>query len=106
MYKFKRRSKKVTFYNRCCGAKKQLQDLVYQIFTKYGCAKTSQIVDRLKGPGFYYSTSFGLSIGLLDLVLNPLNERSFGVFSSLRNVKKDQIYLRSQLTSGFLYESG
>ncbi len=46
--------------------KKALQQLVAEVFVRFGAPATAQVVDDIKGLGFRYATKSGLSISLDD----------------------------------------
>ena len=56
------------FINHVVG-KKQISDLAYDCYLKYGNAITSSILNSLKRIGFKYSTLSGLSISIEDLTI-------------------------------------
>ncbi|MGI6644552.1 MAG: DNA-directed RNA polymerase subunit beta' [Bacilli bacterium] len=47
--------------------KKYLEDIVNEIFKRYGTSKTSAVLDKIKDIGFHYSTVQGLTISLADI---------------------------------------
>ncbi len=46
--------------------KKRLQEVMSNVYVKYGQLKTAEIADGLKDLGFYYATRSGLSMGMGD----------------------------------------
>ncbi|HID16078.1 MAG TPA: DNA-directed RNA polymerase subunit beta', partial [Candidatus Atribacteria bacterium] len=54
------------FYNEIVK-KSTFEKLVIEIYTKYGNAKTVEVLDKLKNLGFEYSTLSGISTGIGDL---------------------------------------
>jgi len=60
--------KDYTFINHVVG-KKQVSDLAYDCYLKYGNTITSSILNSLKRIGFKYSTLSGLSISIEDLTI-------------------------------------
>ena len=60
--------KDYTFINHVVG-KKQVSDLAYDCYLKYGNSVTSAILNNLKRIGFKYSTLSGLSISIEDLTI-------------------------------------
>ena len=56
------------YINKVVG-KKQLSDLVYDHYIKYGNKVTSTLINNLKKVGFRYSTQSGLSISIDDLTV-------------------------------------
>jgi DNA-directed RNA polymerase subunit beta' len=51
--------------------KKELKQVMYQIFTDYGLTQASQLADELKSLGFSYATQAGISISIEDLKITP-----------------------------------
>jgi DNA-directed RNA polymerase subunit beta' len=56
----------MAFQNKTFG-KKELGDLIFDIFTSVGLLRTTQFLDDLKDFGFRYSTMGGVSVGIEDL---------------------------------------
>ena len=54
------------FINRVLG-KKQLSDLIYDWYIKYGNNIVTELADKLKDLGFKYATLSGISISIDDL---------------------------------------
>jgi DNA-directed RNA polymerase subunit beta' len=67
--------------------KKRLQQVMAEVYAKYGQEKTAEIADDLKDLGFYYATISGLSMGMGDFapikgmsaVLDEGEERSAAI---------------------------
>lgn len=51
--------------------KKQLRDLIANIYKKFGFTKTSAILDATKNFGYHYATIAGVSVGIEDLEIPP-----------------------------------
>ncbi len=49
-------------------AKKKLQKVMLDVYSKYDQEKTAEIADTLKEIGFYYATLSGLSMGMNDFI--------------------------------------
>ncbi|RAP32872.1 DNA-directed RNA polymerase subunit beta' [Candidatus Marinamargulisbacteria bacterium SCGC AG-410-N11] len=79
--------------------KKQLSDLVYNWFVKYGNEVTSLLVDKLKQAGFKYATLSGISIGVDDLTV-PSEKPKI-----IEEGRKDVEKLQEQLKTGSITES-
>ena len=47
--------------------KKYLEDIINEIFKRYGTSKTSAVLDKIKDIGFHFSTVEGLTISLADI---------------------------------------
>ena len=54
--------------------KKELKQLIYDVFTNYGIARASYLVDDLKELGFHYATQAGISISVEDLKVPPIKK--------------------------------
>ncbi|WP_048601072.1 DNA-directed RNA polymerase subunit beta' [Rubeoparvulum massiliense] len=48
--------------------KKDLGTLIASVFQRFGTTKTAEVMDRLKGVGFHYSTVAGITIAVSDIV--------------------------------------
>ena len=55
--------------------KKELKQLIYDVFTNYGIARASYLVDDLKELGFHYATQAGISISVEDLKVPPIKKK-------------------------------
>lgn len=57
-------------YSKTFG-KKQIKELVFNVFKKYGIDRTADLLDDLKDLGFHYSTISGLTISVKDVKISP-----------------------------------
>ena len=73
------------FINNVVG-KKQISDLAYNCYIKYGNTITSHILNSLKRIGFKYSTLSGLSISIEDLTI-PESKPSM-IKNALKEIEK------------------
>ncbi len=48
---------------------KELSQLVYDLFRKYGSGVTANVLDSLKEIGFHYATVYGVTIGIDDIIV-------------------------------------
>ncbi|MCD6463182.1 MAG: DNA-directed RNA polymerase subunit beta' [Thermotogae bacterium] len=60
-------------YDKTFG-KKEIKDLVYESFQRYGIDRTADLLDDLKDLGFHYATVSGLTISMKDVVISPRKE--------------------------------
>ncbi|HEW92415.1 MAG TPA: DNA-directed RNA polymerase subunit beta' [Thermotogaceae bacterium] len=57
-------------YSKTFG-KKQIKELVFNVFKKYGIDRTADLLDDIKDLGFHYSTISGLTISIKDVKISP-----------------------------------
>ncbi len=51
--------------------KKEIKDLVFESFKKYGIDRTADLLDDIKDLGFHYATVSGLTISIKDVKISP-----------------------------------
>lgn len=54
--------------------KKEIKDLVFEAFQRYGIDRTADLLDDLKDLGFEYATLSGLTISITDVIISPKKE--------------------------------
>ena len=59
-------NKQILFNNQVIN-KRQLKNLMYQVFHNYGVVKSSIIADKIKNLTFHYATKSGISLSIEDL---------------------------------------
>jgi DNA-directed RNA polymerase, beta'' subunit, predominant form len=78
--------------------KKDITNIIDEVFHRYGTQKTSAILDKLKDNGFRFSTISGLTIAISDI--DVLDEKKAEVVESDKEVDKvEALYKRGYLTS-------
>jgi DNA-directed RNA polymerase subunit beta' len=78
--------------------KKKLQQVMAQVYQKYGQAKTAEIADLLKDLGFTYATRSGLSMGMGDF--SPID----GMDDVILEGEKRGAAISEQYEEGFITE--
>ena len=77
--------------------KKDITNIIDEVFHRYGTQKTSAILDKLKDNGFRFSTISGLTIAISDI--NVLDQKKDVINSSDSEVEKVEVlYRRGYLT--------
>ncbi len=76
--------------------KKQIKELIYEIFKKYGIDRTAELLDDIKDLGFHYATQAGLTISVVDVVISP-KKKDF-IRQAEKKIKEIEAYYRK----GFL----
>ncbi|HPE69057.1 MAG TPA: DNA-directed RNA polymerase subunit beta' [Thermotogota bacterium] len=61
-------------YGKAFG-KKQIKNLVYEVFKKYGIDRTADLLDDIKDLGFHYATVSGLTISVKDVEISPEKQK-------------------------------
>lgn len=88
--------KKINFKNKIFG-KKDLKEIIYESFTKYGIGRTYLLADDLKDLGFSYATKAGISISIEDLKIPPTKKKLL-VRSNKEIVNLNIEYRRGEIT--------
>jgi DNA-directed RNA polymerase subunit beta' len=88
--------KKINFKNKIFS-KKEIKEIIYESFTKYGIARTYLLADEIKNLGFNYATKAGISISLEDLKIPP-NKKRLLIKSEKEIIKSDLAYVRGEIT--------
>nr|QCI05981.1 RNA polymerase b'-subunit [Delesseria sanguinea] len=88
---------KIYFFNKTID-KSELKKLITWAFRNYGIARASNMADKLKDLGFYYSTKAGISLSLEDLRIPPTkNDLINETIQSISNA--DYRYKRGEITA-------
>ena len=58
--------KELGYYNQTVG-RKELGNLVAELYQRFGSTKTARVLDEIKTLGFHYATISGTTIGLVDI---------------------------------------
>ncbi|MDX1683187.1 MAG: DNA-directed RNA polymerase subunit beta', partial [Phycisphaeraceae bacterium] len=82
--------------------KKGLQQLVNYCWLHFGLESTVQMLDDLKGLGFYYATKAGFTVGIDDLII-PENKESLVEKAREDVIQVEQQYLDGAITNGERY---
>jgi DNA-directed RNA polymerase subunit beta' len=88
--------KKINFKNKIFS-KKEIKEIIYESFTKYGIARTYLLADEIKNLGFNYATKAGISISLEDLKIPP-SKKNLLIKSHKEIIKSDLAYLRGEIS--------
>jgi DNA-directed RNA polymerase subunit beta' len=78
--------------------KKELKQLIYDVFTNYGIARASYLVDDLKELGFHYATQAGISISVEDLKVPPIKKKLLANASNEIQIS-DEAFTRGQINT-------
>jgi DNA-directed RNA polymerase subunit beta' len=78
--------------------KKRLQDVMAEVYQKYGQLKAAEIADDLKDLGFYYATTSGLSMGMGDF------EEVHGIDDVIAGGETKAAAISEQFEEGFITE--
>src|SRR5665213_3558037 len=78
--------------------KKRLQDVMAEVYQKYGQLKAAEIADNLKDLGFYYATTSGLSMGMGDF------EEVHGIDDVIAGGETKAAAISEQFEEGFITE--
>jgi|LSQX01.3.fsa_nt_gb DNA-directed RNA polymerase subunit beta' len=79
--------------------KKELKNLIFATFEKYGIDKTAELLDSIKDFGFHYSTLSGLTISIRDVLLSPKREEI------IEEAKKQVLEIESLYEEGYLNDT-
>ncbi|MDD5066023.1 MAG: DNA-directed RNA polymerase subunit beta' [bacterium] len=78
---------------------KELARIIYDLYRKFGVNETAQTLDRLKEIGFHYSTYYGITIGIDDVIIP---ESKYEIISKAnKEVEKIEEYYKN----GFITNS-
>ena len=88
--------KKYTYQNTLIS-KKQLKEILYWSFIKYGSIKACFLADKLKYLGFKYATQAGISISIEDLRV-PYVKKSMVKDANQEILKAEKIYFKGKTT--------
>nr|QCI07560.1 RNA polymerase b'-subunit [Nitophyllum punctatum] len=87
----------VYFFNKVIN-KSELKQLIIWAFRNYGIARASNMADKLKDIGFYYSTKAGISLSLEDLRIPPT--KHLLLETTVKSIEKtDYRYKRGEITA-------
>jgi DNA-directed RNA polymerase subunit beta' len=90
-------AKQIKFNNQIFS-KKELKDLIYDAFTKYGITRACSLADDLKDLGFNFATKAGISISIEDLKIPPTKKSL--LLDAANDIKRsDLAYSRGDITS-------
>lgn len=79
--------------------KKELKNLIFATFEKYGIDKTADLLDDIKDFGFHYATLSGLTISIRDVLLSPKREEI------IEEAKKSVLEIESLYEEGYLNDN-
>jgi DNA-directed RNA polymerase subunit beta' len=82
--------------------KKGLGQLVSYVYLTQGSDMTVEMLDHIKGLGFYYATKAGISIGIDDLIVPP-GKQEFVANAQVEVVRVDSQYREGAITNGERY---
>jgi DNA-directed RNA polymerase subunit beta' len=88
--------KKINFKNKIFS-KKDLKEIIYESFTKYGIGRTYLLADDLKNLGFSYATKAGISISIEDLKIPPTKKKLL-ISSDKEIINLNVRYKRGEIT--------
>nr|YP_009394129.1 RNA polymerase b''''-subunit [Rhodomela confervoides]ARW62691.1 RNA polymerase b''''-subunit [Rhodomela confervoides] len=87
----------IYFFNKVVD-KSELKKLITWAFRNYGIARASNMADKLKDLGFYYSTKAGISLSLEDLRIPPSKQNLLN--ATLKSIQDtDKRYKRGEITA-------
>nr|YP_009122111.1 DNA-directed RNA polymerase subunit beta'' [Choreocolax polysiphoniae]AJH65869.1 DNA-directed RNA polymerase subunit beta'' [Choreocolax polysiphoniae] len=88
---------KIYFSNKVID-KSELKKIITWAFKNYGIASASNLIDKLKNLGFYYSTKAGISLSLEDLRIPPSKKKLLK--RTLKSIKDtDKNYKTGKITT-------
>jgi DNA-directed RNA polymerase subunit beta' len=90
-------TEQLIFHNRVIN-KRQLKNLMYDVFHNYGVVKSSIIADRIKNLTFHYATKSGISLSIEDLKV-PDRKRSLIGLTNNEVETTEQNYSAGYITS-------
>ena len=81
-----------------CG-EKELKMLIAKVLEEFGAYETTIILDKLKDMGFHYSTYFGNSISIGDILI-PISKKSV-----IEKANEEILQIHEQYQSGFITDN-
>lgn len=88
---------KMYFFNKVIN-KSELKKLITWAFRKYGVARASNMVDKLKDLGFYYATKAGISLSLEDLRIPPIKNNL--IYTTINSIQDTNLrYKKGEITA-------
>ncbi len=83
--------------------KADIEEIVAQVYRRYGAAQTTEILDKIKKQGFTFATRAGVTVGINDIVI-PKNKKKMITKAEEQVVQIERQFRRGLITEEERYD--